>query len=239
MKSKSILFLLVLLFSLPAMGQKATSKTSWDYPIKPGTEQWNALDNLNAKLSATQIPESVLKSVSTEELVELCANYPLLLNCFAYNSLDEGVKQVAQQFNGLQELFERPDNAKCLFALIKRLSETESTAVFSEEVRSMIKFNLCILETCLAQNQLLENADERLSLDIAQFAFQAMIASLKNVESEGRMKLQTSAFLLGTNLNERNIDITKSTSLKQFLETGKMSDSSVIDELATLYYQKL
>jgi hypothetical protein len=74
-----ILFTIVVLTSLVAGGslliyaQNSDSGKSgdvYDYPIRPGAEEWKALYSFNDMLEACQIPENVLESMSTSALVE-------------------------------------------------------------------------------------------------------------------------------------------------------------------------
>ncbi len=74
------IFLLVFI----SIDMNAQSIKSWDYPIKPGTEAWQALSTHEDMLKACQIPAEILKTVSTEELIELCLAYPLLGDIMEY-----------------------------------------------------------------------------------------------------------------------------------------------------------
>ena len=104
-------------------------------PHKPGTEAWQALSTHEDMLKACQIPAEILKTVSTEELIELCLAYPLLGDIFAYNGIQEGISKVSARFNGLQELFKRKkyEINKETFAVVGKEDEktriTESRSV--------------------------------------------------------------------------------------------------------------
>lgn len=56
----------------------------YDYPIKPGTTEWEKLVNAQEKISVCQIPPSILSTLTTEELVNTCLRYPPLNN-IVYN----------------------------------------------------------------------------------------------------------------------------------------------------------
>ncbi|MBQ4428513.1 MAG: hypothetical protein II871_01935 [Clostridia bacterium] len=60
-----------------------------------------------------QIPEDVLKTMSTEGLIESCLDYPLFWTgmVFSNESAYAGFMQTRNEFNGLQELFRRKDAA--------------------------------------------------------------------------------------------------------------------------------
>lgn len=79
------------------------------YPIQPGTDAWNALDNLEQKIAACHISEDILCKMTTEALLETVLNYPLLVNIFFYDNVDIGIAAVSAYFPGLDELFSRND----------------------------------------------------------------------------------------------------------------------------------
>ena len=61
----------------------------YDFPIKPGTEEWKAMVSHDEMLKACQVPELVLQKMSTEGLVETVLNYPLYGDMKAHNSLQQ------------------------------------------------------------------------------------------------------------------------------------------------------
>lgn len=80
------------------------------YPVVPGTDEWNSLKTHQDKVDACQIPQEVLATMSTAELVETILAYPLNCDMFAYNDINTGYSIVKEHFNGMIEL-ERRDNA--------------------------------------------------------------------------------------------------------------------------------
>jgi hypothetical protein len=90
------------------------AQQKWDYPIKPGTEEWKKLENNKAKVEVCQIPESVLQNISTNDLTTLCLQYPLLYDVFAFENLNNGLKKLFTDFNGVREFAKRKDALNCL-----------------------------------------------------------------------------------------------------------------------------
>jgi hypothetical protein len=97
----------ICLFFLPLSGSGQEKKLAWDYPVKPGTEEWGKLDSNEAMVKACQIPEKILASLSTEELADICLLYPLLYDVFAFNDLNNGLDKLFSDFNGIRELYKR------------------------------------------------------------------------------------------------------------------------------------
>lgn len=56
-----------------------------------------------------QVPETLLKEMSTDNLIITCINYPAFGHYTAYPNAIIGIEQVISNFNGLQELMKRND----------------------------------------------------------------------------------------------------------------------------------
>ena len=68
--------------------EPSTIDVYWDYPIKPGMEEWENLESHKAKVDACQVPDDILQNISTKELLKLCLNYPLLYDVFSFNDIN-------------------------------------------------------------------------------------------------------------------------------------------------------
>jgi len=79
----------------------------WDYPAKPGTEEWYELRGFPAQEAACQIPEDILSSLSTGDLAEICRQYPLRLYSLTFDSHEQFLNALFRTFNGIHELFQR------------------------------------------------------------------------------------------------------------------------------------
>lgn len=84
----------------------------YQYPILPGTPEWQALPNsLAAKVTACTVPADVLEHMTTPALYETVLTYPLLANMFAFSTFQMGLDSVSGYFPAMRELFARPDAA--------------------------------------------------------------------------------------------------------------------------------
>ena len=70
---------------------------------------WQYLETNEERYAALQLLDDMLSAMSTEELVEACMSYPLALDCFAYNDVEQGINSVISRFNGFAELKQRDD----------------------------------------------------------------------------------------------------------------------------------
>lgn len=95
-----------------------TMELLWDYPVKPGMEEWKQLQTNREMLDACQIPENILSSLSTKELAAVCLQYPLLITTmFSFNIPDNGIDVLFDEFNGIRELYKRDGGAAELLDL--------------------------------------------------------------------------------------------------------------------------
>lgn len=134
---KKFIYIIALLFLLVACNEELqidtkqptidnktrafTSQTfSFDSVIKP--EIWKTFQTLEEMQSACQIPDDVLPNLSTEELVQICMDYPLFGNFSAYNDELVGIKKVMDGFNGFTELKKRTDAAEKLLDLYENVN---------------------------------------------------------------------------------------------------------------------
>jgi len=104
---KQLLFSSFLLFFSFVHAQE---KAVWDFPIKPGTEEWGKLESNKAKVEVCQVPEAVLQNIPTGDLMTVCLQYPLLLDVFAFNNTNDGLEKLFSDFNGIR-VFSKRENA--------------------------------------------------------------------------------------------------------------------------------
>ena len=104
--------ILIIIFSHFTCVIKAQVK--WDYPIKPGTEEWKNFQSNEEMVKACQIPEKILSSLPTEELTELCLKYPLIFDVFAFDNFNNGLDKLFSDFYGIKVLFQRNDVLNCI-----------------------------------------------------------------------------------------------------------------------------
>jgi hypothetical protein len=85
MKRMIFIFNVLLMNSLVAFGQTDV-KDAYEFPIKPGTEEWKQLEPATIRIAALQIPDAVLASISTEGLLETCLHFPYLSDIVFYRA---------------------------------------------------------------------------------------------------------------------------------------------------------
>lgn len=89
------------------IGEISTITTPYEYPITPFMDEWKNFESHTEMIAACQIPEDILKNLSTEALAETVMNYPLLTDMLAWSDRSLGFQNVVSNFNGLEELLSR------------------------------------------------------------------------------------------------------------------------------------
>ena len=97
------------------------TSASLSIPVRPGAETWSNLVTEEDRFSAMQIPEEQLVSMSTQDLVITCMNYPAWLYFTAFNNPQDGIDINIHNFNGLQELMKRADAPVELLSVYKQM----------------------------------------------------------------------------------------------------------------------
>lgn len=156
-----------------------------EYPVTENSDEWASFETHDEMVAACNIPEELLEKMSTEELVDLMLDYPLLGDLRLYENLNEGFYCLSQKSNVLAEILKREDGSQALLVaydnleLIKENSEIDNML---EEVNE--KSNSCLdivndvkysetieeisdslkedtfLEVALAQDDVIENLNE-------------------------------------------------------------------------------
>lgn len=112
------------------------------YPVLPGTDAWNALSSHADMLAVCQIPEDILKSLSTRDLLIAVLDYPLMVDMHSYSNMEQGFLSVKNQFNGLQELVSRPDAKEIAEAFSLEGTRWEESSLVEGALRAIIKYGL-------------------------------------------------------------------------------------------------
>ena len=92
------------------------------FPLRPGMPEWAEIQTGAELYDVTQVPDSVLRVISTEGLLETWLSYPLLGNIIAWTTFQQGIDNITEIFNGLQELGRRPDAGTVMLDRYKQMN---------------------------------------------------------------------------------------------------------------------
>ncbi|MDR1369701.1 MAG: hypothetical protein LBJ72_06200 [Dysgonamonadaceae bacterium] len=154
---KAKIFLIALCFTITGAMFAQETKDKWDFPVKPGTEEWRKLKSYEARVKACQVPEEILLSLSTNELTDICLEYPLLYDIFAFNNRNKGINKFFDNFNGIRELYKRKDAANELLnrydLKLQQISFVEGNASDYEKGGYTISISILEMLLCFTDTQ--------------------------------------------------------------------------------------
>lgn len=112
-------------FTITVLCTNIITSYAYEYPpIKRSSEEWKQLSP-EEKHAICQIPDDILATMPTEDLIRAYLNYPYIAIMAAYDNWMAGFNRVYRDFNGLRELLKRDDNAQKLYELYQRNNQAK------------------------------------------------------------------------------------------------------------------
>ena len=221
---KKIFLFLVCLISALSQAQV------YDYPVKPGSEEWGKLKTEVDRFAVLQIPENLLKTMNTHDLVVTCLNYPGMVLFGVYNDMQKGMEHLIKNFNGLQELMQRTDAPAELLSVYKQMNSSKlkllsrSIEQFSWSIRR-IYFELLLTQDCVIDK--MSDAERSLLMEEAR---NRLYHKIDNSEEYSVMDYQPSLMIVEKNL--------KKTVGKSSVKSNDPLDQLVAESLMSLNLEK-
>lgn len=72
------------------------------------------MSTLDEKIAACHVDDNLMKDMTTPALLETVLNYPLLVNIYAFDTIEMGIESVSGYFRGIEILKQREDIEACL-----------------------------------------------------------------------------------------------------------------------------
>ncbi len=88
--------------------KKWKEKCIGEYPINSDSPEWKRMSYKEA-LEACNMPEKYANSLATEQLVDYAVNYPFLSDILMFETLQDGIAQLAEKSTVFKELLSRDD----------------------------------------------------------------------------------------------------------------------------------
>jgi len=99
-----------------ALSSTIRESDSYIYPVRPGSTEWNNFENHEQMVEACQIPENVLKIMSTNGVIESILENPLYGDFVVYNNYQEFYNKFSSTFNAYKTLESREDASSKLIS---------------------------------------------------------------------------------------------------------------------------
>jgi hypothetical protein len=181
----------LLIFILCSVWSIVSAQNSkvWEYPIQPGSQEWENSNTITEKMGYYNIPVNQLNTMTTEDLVKTCLNYPELRMIFTRNSLQKGYEYLRSQFNGFKELENRTDAGKYLLNIYLEKKHDDVTLIKNLVDKGHFMSSILHVEIMLSQEPIIKNMDK---LDMISLKAKA----INSFESVERLKEFYSSFPL-------------------------------------------
>ena len=114
-----------------------TAEEGYHWPINLNEELdklGNSLDTWEERSAMCQIPQEIIESVNTADLLSLALEYPYMNIIIFSNSFFEAINFYAGEFNGWHELLNRPDCYKIVLKYYKKLDIPKHTKSHLNEI---------------------------------------------------------------------------------------------------------
>jgi hypothetical protein len=244
MKKFYFIIVLVMLVDITgAFAQKANDV--YDFPVKRGTDQWHALKSYQDKRDACTLPESLLSTISTKGLIETYLNYPLLGDLMVFNTPQEGIQKLQENFNGVRELLKRKDVATLLLEKYTSMNPAAAAMQASLEKKGEYSFRIMAIEILLAQENILASLDTRNKKVLLNLAKEKLDAKKNNQEVYGSLSYTTTGWIMARILKQSNytpaLNSLRDEKYRFFTEQGVVADYAVLDNVVSqtkLYLSK-
>jgi hypothetical protein len=162
---------------------------SYDYPVYPGTEAWVELSTGEEMLKACQVPEDVLKTMSTQAVIQALWEHPLLTDVFHRYQYRRDFESMFSQNNAYRELCTRTDAGISLLERIKAVNPLYAVPL------SRFKFEL--LEMLAAQDIFLSQLDSMSKVSLVKTVLEKDDCRQKNADFANKPERAVTWLLAG------------------------------------------
>ena len=197
----------------------------YDFPMKPGVKGWENLVTEDDRYAAMQVPEDILESMSTHDLIITCLNFPVMGHYGAFNTLQQGMDVLIQNFNGLQELMKREDAPTELLSLYKKMDAKTMKLQENGLDQSYWTIRRGFFEMLLTQEPILEKMDEKNQLVLMKEAQKRIYQKIDDEKEYSSASYQPTLMIIS--------NILKKTADKSKMIDGDPITQFIADELLT------
>jgi hypothetical protein len=238
MKHKFFLFAVLSLLTCVLNAQIAIDKkVTWDYPVKPGTEEWKKCNSPEEIYQALQIPENVLKKIDTESLVQICLNYPATTVFHIFNTPQQGFDGFYKQFNGIQELMRRKDAGVYLLNKYADMSMKDFNPLWTLEEQGQFVEKFYYMELFLVQPTIMQSFSKKERKILMKESLNKFDMKLSRGDLFGGLNPMATVWIMARVLNTENklsLDKINYSRITDSLESGLLTDFDV-----TAVYQQV
>jgi len=207
-----------------------SGELAWDYPVRPGMEAWNQFKTVDDMFEACQIPNDILKQLDTEFLVDICLNFPSPPLFPIYNNPQHGFNEYYNNFNGIQELFQRKDAGKYLLQKYSSMSFSEFDPLCELHQQGKFINHYKFVESILSQPQVMSSLGSDGRKALLQETILKMEEKLSNTDLFSGFNLEINLWVIVRVLYSEDKSLLQGLNQKNLqmaMETGMFVDIDV------------
>lgn len=228
-------WLLLTAVFLPLYAQE--NNITWDYPVKPGMEEWTKFESRPEMTQACIIPDTIIKYISTSYLLELCLNYPLLHDIMGFNFPQMGFASVSSSFNGFTELFQRHDAGTVLLNKYMTINAEQIQEIPASSERGLFIASLSLFELILSQDEIIGKLTKEEKIKLINEANKKFTSKVRFAKNYGLWGIRTTPLLMGRIMKIDHFPnmealVSENKLVANYLETGSSYDYKVMKEIA-------
>lgn len=111
--------------------QVTAKEVTHRYQITPESNDWFDY-TVQEKTEMLRIDDTELEKMSDQQLVRAIADYPYLVDIYAYDSIGEGIEKLSENCDAFAELMSRNSGEKSMFKYGKQIVEKSEVNAFGE-----------------------------------------------------------------------------------------------------------
>ncbi len=224
----------ILLFSLNSFAQQLDA--GWDFTVKPGTEKWNNLVTEQERIDAVQVPEDVLNNMTAEELAVTCMQFPSFGYYSAFNTPIEGMNVMFSRFNIFQYIPKKENIGKTLINLYED-ADMEGWKKYAKLLdNDFWTLKMRYIEYLIAQKFVLTHLNDLELKELISIASKKIEMKMASDSFNSLSGLSSSYYLIANILDMKGI-LRKSDATRNFLNTGFITDTQIIDDINDSFNQ--
>lgn len=217
---------------LSVMAVAQVTEKPYEFPVKPGTEQWAKLISSKQMDDVCVIPDQVLSTLSTKALLITCLNYPRIFDFFLMDNLQSGFNFYVNHFNGLAELVKRTDLNKTLLQAYTDIDLLQSKISGYDSELSYLQ--IAFFELLISQETIINQYKKNEKFNLLSEGIKKLEQRQKLGESlycQITSALILSRILYSENMVLSEVDKNGNDVFKIFNTTAFLPDSTIISKL--------
>ncbi|MBQ6037522.1 MAG: hypothetical protein IJL37_02490 [Bacteroidaceae bacterium] len=161
------------------------------YRILPGTSEWKSLETGADMWDASQLPDDMLRDLSTEELVEACMEFPMAYDYGAFADERIAISDMINRFNGLTELARREDAGSYMIDAYRDINYT-GKPFETYYNNTSVALSMAYIELLLMDDAFLKKMSKEELKTLEQVAEDKYMHKLEHPEYFGLMNIKQS-----------------------------------------------